>query len=190
VAQDVVSLVHTERPAHVGQTGSTASWWFNVLFVYTAATVLIASQLSPSIGDEIPEASILASWHSALEILDGYSAFGPSITRLVATLHVLFDTVPKHHSHRKRQRQQINIPQHPISRSNDVQVGAREHGRTLTWPGNSLDFISGPTMPGVNGERDIEQDLAFSPLPAGFWTGGGDPFDLAWLTDLPPDLSF
>ena len=184
VAQDVVSTVQLSK------TGSTASWWFNVLFVYTAATVLIASLLSPSIGDEISEASILVSWHSALEILDGYSTFGPSITRLVTTLHVLFDTVPKHHSHRKRRRQQINITQPPMSRSRDAPIGPRDDGRTVAWLDNSTDFIPGSTIPGVSGERDMEQDLAFSPLPAGFWTGVEDPFDLAWLTDLPPDLTF
>ena len=160
------------------------------MFVYTAATVLIASLLSPSIGDEVSEASILASWHSALEILDGYSAFGPPIKRLVTTLQVLFDTVPKHHSQRKRQRQCRTTLQQPVTEPTNPLVQANDDQRTFTWPGNSVNFMSGSTMPGVDGERDIEQDLAFSPLPAGFWTGGGDPFDLAWLTDLPPDLSF
>jgi hypothetical protein len=161
------------------------------LFIYTAATVLIASLLSPSIVDDIPEASILASWHSALEILDGYSAFGPSITRLVTTLQVLFDTVPKQHSHRKRQRQHTQPLQQSVLRPSNAHTQREDESRTVRWR------ISPPAAPpaalsGLDSDRIPipEQHLIFSPLPAELFDGTGDPFDLAWLTDLPPDLSF
>ena len=191
VAQDVVSLVYSQRSAQAGSVGSTANWWFNVLFIYTAATVLIASLLSPSIVDDIPEASILASWHSALEILDGYSAFGPSITRLVTTLQVLFDTVPKQHSQRKQQRLHTQLPQQPASRPSNAHSERHADNRTVRW--RVSPSVAAPAMmSGLDGERvpAPEQYLDFSPLPTGFFDGTGDPFDLAWLTDLPPDLSF
>lgn len=191
VAQEVVSLVYNQRSAQTGRVGSTANWWFNVLFIYTAATVLIASLLSPSIVDDIPEASILASWHSALEILDDYRAFSPSITRLVTTLQVLFDTVPKQHSHRKRQRQHTHLPQQSTSGSSNVRIEPEDDSRTVRW--RISPPAAAPATLSVSASERIhvpEQHVTFSPLPAGLFDGTGDPFDLAWLTDLPPDLSF
>ena len=159
--------------------------------MYTAATVLIASMLSPAINNELSEASILASWQLALEILDGYTAFGTSITRLVTTLRILYDTVPKQHSYRKRQRHQQQRSQQEASRSADTFIEVPGEERTVRWrlssppiPQTGQTAADGWTFP------ESGQYLSFSPLPNGLFDSADDPFDLAWLTDLPLDLSF
>ncbi len=63
--------------------------------------------------------------------------------------------------------------------------------RQITWRLGSSSAVQ-PTFQGPDGERapELEQNLTFSPLPTDFWAGAGDPFDLAWLTELPSDLTF
>ena len=50
-----------------------AFWWYNFLYVYTSATVLIATRLLPAILGEVSEEAVLLAWRQALEILDEYS---------------------------------------------------------------------------------------------------------------------
>lgn len=72
----------------------TATWWYNVFYVYSAATVLVAAKLAPSIVSDLGEASLARSWQQATNILQAYSPFSDSIPKLVAALQVLDDEVP------------------------------------------------------------------------------------------------
>ncbi|UNI24980.1 hypothetical protein JDV02_010693 [Purpureocillium takamizusanense] len=77
-------------------TGPVPAWWFAVLFVYTAATVLLAERLRPI--DHRPEASGAwrgdRSWHRAIELLKAYSRVGQSAERCVAALGILSSKIP------------------------------------------------------------------------------------------------
>lgn len=191
VAQDAISITHSQRSTRAGGIGSTSPFWFNVLFVYTAAAVLIASLLSPSILESLSEESILASWRLALELLDDYTVYGPSITRLVTTLQVLFDMVPKRHSYQKRKVQQQSLRQRPTSTTSDTFTELPSGNQTVGWGSDSPTAMRS-SQTGLDGWRmpEMEPHVSFSPLSFGFLGTDGDPFDLAWLTDLPPDLSF
>jgi hypothetical protein len=61
--------------------------------IYTAATVLIAGRLSPTILAEISEPSITRSWNCALEILRKYQSHSTSARRCVAALEILYEQV-------------------------------------------------------------------------------------------------
>ncbi|KAJ6437464.1 sulfite oxidase [Purpureocillium lavendulum] len=77
-------------------TGPVPAWWFAVLFVYTAATVLLAERLRPI--DE--RAGVSCSWHGgrswdqAIELLKAYSRVGKSAERCVAALGILSSKIP------------------------------------------------------------------------------------------------
>ncbi|KAL2856442.1 C6 transcription factor [Aspergillus pseudoustus] len=92
VAQEVIGLIHSNIPAD-GTSGPLPAWWYNILYVYTAATVLIASYLCPAILEEVTEASITTSWDTALEILRKYQSYSTSARRCVAALEILYERV-------------------------------------------------------------------------------------------------
>ncbi|KAF2165980.1 hypothetical protein M409DRAFT_55337 [Zasmidium cellare ATCC 36951] len=189
VAQDSIGLINRHRPQDVRSTGSTATWWFNVLFIYTAATVLNASLLSPPIIGELSEASILESWQLALAMLEEYTVFGEHIKRLVMTLRVLFDAVPKQYSQHRRLRTQReqgsnsrpNQPTHASGSDAGVQQVGLQDQVSGVQPTTSI------SMPFL--APWVEQAFDWTQQTDSLWDMGFDPLDLAWLTSLPTDLA-
>ncbi|KAL4814443.1 fungal-specific transcription factor domain-containing protein [Aspergillus spinulosporus] len=90
VAREVIELIHTNIPSD-GTSGPLPAWWYNILYVYTAATVLVASRLCPSVLEEVTEAAITRSWNCALEILRKYQSYSTSARRCVAALEILYE---------------------------------------------------------------------------------------------------
>lgn len=166
--------------------GPIAAWWYNVLFVYTAATVLIAGKLCPSILTEISEKSISRSWHRAIEILEHYQSFGPVIKQLVAAQHVLFNTLPEHYSQAKGSRPVETIltsaeygdatdlsglPNRPVEQLQSATYNIL-HSNTAAEDGNS----SMPSMGLGNPNFEYDFDFVF------------DSNDLSWLNSMPFEL--
>ncbi|KAJ5666576.1 hypothetical protein N7462_010985 [Penicillium macrosclerotiorum] len=112
VAQESINLIHNNVPAD-GTGGPLPAWWYNILCkifsiclnhwsnitmyyfldIYTAATVLIAGRLCPTILAEITGDSITHSWHCALEILRNYQNYSSSARRCIAALEILYEQV-------------------------------------------------------------------------------------------------
>ncbi|PYH96647.1 putative C6 transcription factor [Aspergillus ellipticus CBS 707.79] len=92
VAQEVIGLIHGNLPAD-GSPGPLPAWWYNILYVYTAATVLIAGRLCPAILEEVTEVAITQSWNYALEILRKYHSLSTSARRCVAALEIVYERV-------------------------------------------------------------------------------------------------
>lgn len=183
VAQEAIDTVHKRQSAYVGDMGNLSAWWYNVLFLYTSATVLIAARLSPSILAEIPEAAILDSWRKAIEVLEGYGVFGPSIRRLVTTLRLLFDTVPQQYS---RQRQQPRANEADMSLAVD-QAQACDAGTSESWcQGGSMGGLQAPVH--VHAKQSTQDNANISASEA-FWDFEAvfDPNDVSWLTTVPFD---
>ncbi|KAF7624981.1 hypothetical protein AFLA_001856 [Aspergillus flavus NRRL3357] len=109
VAQEVIELIYENIPAD-GSSGPLPAWWYNILYVYTAATVLIAGYLCPAVLDEVTEAAITRSWNCALEILRKYQSYSTSARRCVAALEILYERVvserpPSHEPSASHQQQ-------------------------------------------------------------------------------------
>nr|XP_001394041.2 C6 transcription factor [Aspergillus niger CBS 513.88] len=102
VAQEVIGLIHSNLPAD-GSSGPLPAWWYNILYVYTAATVLIAGRLCSAILEEVTEAAMTQSWENALEVLQRYHSHSTSARRCVAALEILYERVvsegPPLHDH-------------------------------------------------------------------------------------------
>ncbi|KAJ5818968.1 hypothetical protein N7474_004559 [Penicillium riverlandense] len=92
VAQESIELIYSNVPAD-GTGGPLPAWWYNILYVYTAATVLIAGRLCPAILEEVTEATVTRSWNCALEILRKYQSYSTSARRCVAALEILYERV-------------------------------------------------------------------------------------------------
>jgi len=94
-AQAAIQNIFSQLPTQVGLMGPLLAWWYNVFYVYTAATVLLAAHLRPFITTEISPQSIDLSWAHALEVLCRYEPCSSSAERCVAVLEILFDRVPQ-----------------------------------------------------------------------------------------------
>ncbi|KAJ5676460.1 uncharacterized protein N7477_002093 [Penicillium maclennaniae] len=92
VAQQMIKIIHDNVPID-GTGGPLPAWWYNILYIYTAATVLIAGRLCSPILSEVTEASITHSWECALEILRKYQKYSTSARRCVAALEILYEQV-------------------------------------------------------------------------------------------------
>ncbi|KZN89885.1 putative transcriptional regulatory protein [Penicillium chrysogenum] len=91
-AQESIGLIYNNVPAD-GTGGPLPAWWYNILYVYTSATVLIAGRLCSAILAEVTESSITQSWNYALEVLRKYQSYSTSARRCVAALEILYEQV-------------------------------------------------------------------------------------------------
>ncbi|KAK5049536.1 hypothetical protein LTR84_004465 [Exophiala bonariae] len=185
VAQETIDLAYTRRSGDPTAVGPIAAWWYNVLFVYSAATVLIAGKLCPSILTEIPEKSISRSWHRAIEILEHYQSFGPVIKQLVAAQHVLFSTLPEHYSQAKGSRPPGDGSYQTGCSGNNVLTSASrqvEQMRAETYSAlqsnAAIEETDNSTSSlGLNNPNfDYDFDFVF------------DSNDLSWLNSMPFEL--
>ncbi|RAH57691.1 C6 transcription factor [Aspergillus piperis CBS 112811] len=145
VAQEVIGLIHSNLPAD-GSSGPLPAWWYNILYVYTAATVLIAGRLCPAILEEVTEAAITQSWGNALEVLQRYHSHSTSARRCVAALEILYERVvsegPPLHDH-----QTSAFPTNPASNGlGDLSLGEGINSILL----DSLDFPDFQDMSWLN----------------------------------------
>ncbi|OQU98530.1 Fungal specific transcription factor domain-containing protein [Cladophialophora immunda] len=183
VAQEAIGLVHKRRTEDPGAVADLAEWWYNVLYLYSSATVLIAARLSPFILAEISEAAIFDSWQQAMQALDRYSIFGSSIKRLITTLRLLFDTVPQQFS-RLRPLPEDNIAQQQRNGfSTVVQASTQEalDGR--------LGMISRPSSPSSVDKNMAETNaIGFDLDDPGALFAAFDTNDMSWLTTAPFEM--
>jgi hypothetical protein len=177
VALEAIDTIYRERGNNIGDTGSCAAWWYNVLYLYTSATVLIAARLSSPILADVSEESILQGWKRALEVLDEYSHFGASIRQLPATLRLLFEAVPQHYSRlkgnaRSGQGDTITMP------------GTRDQSMaTLPYSTESASDFAGDPLGGNLQDDNTFPNDAFADFDIIF-----DPNDISWLMTVPMDI--
>ncbi len=94
----VTSALETISIIHQRQNWSTEhsveplpSWWFEVFFIYTAATALIPARVYSYIRGDIPQSDLLRAWQQSLEVLHHLSPLSPSAVSCIAALQVLDD---------------------------------------------------------------------------------------------------
>ncbi|KAI9159141.1 Sorbicillinoid biosynthetic cluster transcription factor 2 [Paramyrothecium foliicola] len=83
-------------------TGPVPAWWFSVLYVYTAATVLLSERLRSICGPSEVSKSWADSWDRAIRLLGAYTLVGESAKRCMNALGLLSAKV--HHA--------SGVPQH------------------------------------------------------------------------------
>ncbi|RKL21326.1 hypothetical protein BFJ70_g13485 [Fusarium oxysporum] len=89
-AHEAIDILHQNLDLET-VTGPVPAWWFAVLFVYTAATVLLAKRLRPKSYDAslFEPWPIPTGWNQAIELLKAYARVGGSAERCVAALEIL-----------------------------------------------------------------------------------------------------
>ena len=181
VALEAIDTIRKERGNSAGETDFCAAWWYNVLYLYTSATVLIAARLSPAILADVSEESVLDGWHKAMEILEGYSPTGPSIKRLTTTLRLLLEAVPQQYSRFKETSRQIQGEVSSVPQSQIQATVPLPYWRPL----DLVDSFSTPQVDLTRGLQDDHDALPNDSFPV--FDTSFDPNDLSWLMTIPLD---
>ena len=186
VAQEAIETIYGGKPACAGDVGYFSAWWYNVLFLYTSATVLIAARLSSSILAEVSEEPILDGWRKAMEVLEEYGVFGTSIRRLTDTLHLLFDAVPQQYSRLRQNPRQIEANKAAVTHTSAHGVTPLPYWRQM----NPAGFLSPPLYESANefthenNNPPENNNLPFTGAALDF-DNVFDPNDLSWLMTVP-----
>ncbi|KAK5065119.1 hypothetical protein LTR84_000955 [Exophiala bonariae] len=166
------------------------AWWYSIYYVYTAATVLVAARLSPSILAEITEQAVSDAWDKAINILSRYQAFTNLARRCATALSLLSNQVLQQEK-KSDSRQTLGIdgllpytlagqrPQPVFQTGTESQVAIH----TDAWAPIGMEFM---TRSG-----SLESDLDVENLVRHMNTSGiqFDIFgDMSWLTDMPSQL--
>lgn len=173
VALEAIDTIHRDITT---QSGLLSAWWYNILFLYTSSTILIAARLSSAILSEIPEPTILQSWQNAIAAMEMYEDFGPSITHLIATLRLLSEAVPHQYSRlREGSRQQtealVSIPQ--------IQIQAQP---CMDSTDQAVTIENDPLQSRTRGQSPLYGEY----LPS--FDMNFDLDDLSWLLTNPSDF--
>ncbi|CAH0037953.1 unnamed protein product [Clonostachys solani] len=93
-AHEIIDMIYSHLDRET-VTGPVPAWWLAVLFVYTAATVLLAERIMPSDSDTqiCTPWPANSSWHRAIEILKAYAKVGESAERCIAALEILLEKI-------------------------------------------------------------------------------------------------
>ena len=177
VALGAIDTIRKERGRSAGEMGFCAAWWYNVLYLYTSATVLIAARLSPAILADVSEEAVLDGWQKAMEILEEYSPTGASIKRLTTTLRLLLEAVPQHYSRFIQTQWDVSsVPQNPIQTTAPLPY----------WrPLDQVDSFSTPRDDLTRALQDDNDALANDSFPT--FDTCFDPNDISWLMTIPLD---
>jgi hypothetical protein len=107
IAQEAIDTIYLREATGSNEMKDLSTWWYNVIFLYTSATVLIAGSLSPSVVAEVSKDSIHDSFHKATGVLRLYTTFKPSLLRLITVLDILFQIIPQKFSRPKKASQRV-----------------------------------------------------------------------------------
>lgn len=81
------------------------SWWYSIFYLYTAATVLVAARLNPTIEAEVGPEVVASASRAVSSALNRYESFVNHAKRCATAVSLLFDQIPR------QQRQQRHPPQ-------------------------------------------------------------------------------
>lgn len=188
VAQESIDLAFTRRSSDPNSVGPVAAWWYNVLFVYSAATVLVAAKLCPTLRAEFSSDSISRSWERAIRLLEHYKGFNPVTEQLIAALHLLYNVLPEHYqsaketgfpesrrrNHHHQTFEAMNVgsgPQPSLDRGMELRSTARGDS-----PSNEEAVLDPSAMTPDRGFSYQDFDFYF------------DSRDLSWLNSMPFEM--
>lgn len=183
VAMETIDLAYERRSRNPSAVGPVAAWWYNVLFVYSAATVLVAAKICPTIMTEIPEAAIVSSMQKAMEILKHYSTFDPGIEQLIAVLYLLFNVLPEHYVQPRIADATAMGADGARASSAVRQEQSLRNGRGYFNESDTLLPRTGTNLEPVAFELSLD-NLDFDPN----FEFTFDNNDLSWLNTMPFDL--
>ncbi|EXL55811.1 hypothetical protein FOCG_03545 [Fusarium oxysporum f. sp. radicis-lycopersici 26381] len=135
-AHEAIDILHQNLDLET-VTGPVPAWWFAVLFVYTAATVLLAKRLRPKSYDAslFEPWPIPTGWNQAIELLKAYARVGESAERCVAALEILASRIMD----KSRVEEDLN-GQQSLEETHQSIIVQNPAGELLGFRGPSINF--------------------------------------------------
>lgn len=171
-AREAIEIIHHHRSRQTGDVGFVDAWWYNVLFLYSSATCLVAARLCKSVQTEVPEDTLLESWRKCMAVLHEYGMFNSGVRKLVATLSILFDAVPQQYG-RFEEASQGSRGMEMVTTATPV-----AHMSSLGRDQDSIPPYVLPSEPNW-----LSEQVTFDTL--GDFNFGFDPNDVSWLMSAP-----
>lgn len=185
-----------------------SSWWYNIFYLYSAATVLVAGRLHPLIEAAVSEEAIQHGAKSSLQSLSRFFSYSTHAAKSARVISLLFEKAAKQridiptsersrarrHSHDSSQRHEND----PLPEIRSTSAGKPPDESTQAYQAATrLAYGTGPT-PNSNAQNwmsdedfcrewnDPDQFSNNSDLIAPEFLGG-DFGHMAWLTSFPPE---
>lgn len=160
-------------------TEMLSEWWYDVLYIYVAATVLVAARLltqAPSAADN-NITGLDESWRKVMALMDLYTPYRTNISQLKHTLELLWDGLPARYREIRRAREASDQESSTNTRSTAPLASSAPHPAT----------DAAPEVREAGGEASVFQtDADPFDLQQVDWAGFGfDLDDMSWLHDLP-----
>lgn len=195
LAQEIIaffqSSLATTPPQAQGFDSFLPAWWYSLLYIYTAATVLVAAQISPSLATEISTEAVTASWEGAIWVLKRFEGFSKNTGNAAAALEILYDKVTLQYRETQNQAtQQLNttarsdldgrssMPNPDIFPSSKQQSRVAKSGIT-----DSRSAIPVAGTPAKEPQPTLASDSFFD-----LDSFSLDANDMSWLTSVPFQL--
>ena len=195
VAQEVIDLVYEHRTPSSATAERLAAWWFNVLFVYSAATILIAANLCPFLSLELTSESMTESWHRASNILEGYQAYSESIPKLITSLQLIQLKIPEKFSQLKQGDPKVNEDSTQKQTASQTFIGRAQHLAVQYGRPDSAQRAHPESMGSMPMLDDLQElHTGDTPIGQGDMNEMADldfylsPNDMSWLNSVPFDI--
>lgn len=134
--------------------------WFSILFVHTAATVLVPARVHPLMTAEIGEEHIENAWKSAVKVLGYLKPYDQHATRCINTLNALFNQVLQRHRDGTGSTQSLN-PQGNVPRQSNAQPQQCQRSRPWKYHNGEWATQSSTVCP----PRHLSEDGTTSQVP-------------------------
>lgn len=89
-AMDLISMISRYRSADITLLPAI---WYNVFYIYTAASVLLAAKLQPCLQDDLDKIKFESSWKMMTELLSSYKSQSKSAARCLKVLEMMNDKI-------------------------------------------------------------------------------------------------
>lgn len=188
-----------------------SSWWYNIFYLYSAATVLVAGRLHPLIEAAVSEEAIQHGAKSSLQSLSRFFSYSTHAAKSARVISLLFEKVAQQriamqnsersragrHSHDSSQQQENDpfpgIRNTSAGKPPDEATQAEEaatrlaYGTDPTTNSNEQNWMGDDNY--RRGWNDPDQfSNNFEVVAPGF-LDFGDFGDMAWLTSFPPEAN-
>lgn len=158
VARESIEIIHREKRILPGKVGFLSAWWYNILFLYASATVLVAANFNNAIMCEISADLVFDALRKASELLGKYARFSKPVRCCLKTLQHLSNAI----SNNSTQSIQVDRnTQQGVSLCNTVRSPIADSDGNRTVPVSMDVFNEFPTDNEVfQGGNELDSELA------------------------------
>ncbi|KAH8427345.1 fungal specific transcription factor domain-containing protein [Aspergillus melleus] len=93
LAHELIGIFNNKLDPKAPNLSPLPSWWYSVLYVFTAATVILTERFLEGRDNGSKKATTSRTWDAAMHILESYSVIADSAKRCKAALEVLSESL-------------------------------------------------------------------------------------------------